>query len=278
MPTSKSLSASVLFAIVLPLPTVVGQTVSYDFTADTFTHSGGSSTGWDPSELSGSVSKSGIELDIDFSFVGGAAADSNGTPQNLDNTTFGSSVFVLALDQATTYNDVDTAPSLTAYFRMDLTFSQPVLLDDFTLEDVDSRDIGTNDYTDGVFIESYDASFGAPGTGSAATYSVGSHLREVSAYGGLNVVTLDEAYLGTNDNLPLDPVHQATASLKTPTQRLSLYYFNTEPPSSGVGSSEQVIAFGNFQVTAIPEPSSGLLGAMALLFVLFIRRRTVNQT
>jgi MYXO-CTERM domain-containing protein len=258
---------------------------TFSFLTDTWTNPSTTQTGFlsqtaggASNSSTGFTSKDGITLSFTGTFFGTAVSSGvvNGVqgPSFTNATTINPNGFIFG-----TNNDsntlVDSAGTFSGnvanYQRWDFSFSQPVILDTLILEDIDSL-VGTPGFRDYVAAESFNTTApGVAGAGSAATYTFfGSptDLLNGSATIGGNTLTAvgAQAGLGNPNNTP--EVRTAIDFGTNAVSSFSLYSFSDRNSNHRLSLNSS-----SFEVTAVPETSSALLGVLSLGALLRRRRQ-----
>ncbi|MCW1883931.1 hypothetical protein OKA04_04275 [Luteolibacter flavescens] len=242
---------------------------TFSFITDVWTHESGSQTGYQNGATSGSVTKDGITMNFHSSLSGDAMV---GT-RNLTLVTSGNPTgFNIATKEDA--NDLDG--TLLNYQRWDFTFSQPVILRNLGIDDIDSdkQNLSVGDgFRDALAAEAFEGqSFGPVGSGIDAdfTQNLGSSLsiHTIAAGSGQSLNYVLSGPAGNPNNAP---AYRAYINFgDTPIQSFSLYSFSDRDNVHRVSLFQSM-----FQVEAaevVPEPSSALLG-LATLPLLLRRRR-----
>jgi hypothetical protein len=162
--------------------------------------------------------------------------------------------------------------TITNYQRWDFTFSTPITLNAFNIEDVDSDDPigGTSTFRDIVAAEAFAA--GAPGvagSGINPTYSVGSSLFTGNVTVGSQTLSSVVAPNGLNNPNNTAAVRVGVNFGTTLIRSFSVYTFSDDPSVHRTSLSNSTFTF-----TAVPEVSS-LIPASFLLLGFLCRRRVV---
>jgi hypothetical protein len=246
--------------------------VNFTSGATSWDHGGGESGAWNDGETSGSASVlvglSNVTVTVSGAYFG-SGVDAGGTFRNINETFFQGFAF------QPRSGTVDNGGAFNSYFRLDITFSQAVSIDQFTINDLDSDD----DYIDLLYVEGWNgADFGSYGSGEAANYSYdGSFLQEVNRFGESHV--RDQS---NGSDTPLSPGDargnlgfdfQGTSLEDTGVTHLSIYYSNDKNNIPNDSSTQTIGIVGDqFSIQEIPEPSTfSLLGILG--FTLILRRR-----
>ncbi len=222
----------------------------------------------------GFATKDGVTLTFTGTFFGTAVSSgvvsgvqgpsfTNATSINPNGFIFGTNADINPLvDSAGTFSG-----TVTNYQRWDFSFSQPVILNTLVLEDIDSS--GFRDY---AAAESFTTvAPGAVGTGSAATYTFfGSPTALINgtATFGANIITAVgvQNNFGNPNNSP--EVRTAIDFGTNAVSSFSLYSFSDQSSDHRLSLSSS-----SFEVTAVPETSSALLGVLSLGALLRRRRQ-----
>lgn len=242
-----------------------GSSTTFSFIDDVWTNGSVTQTGYLDDATSGSLTKDGITLSFQSSFGGvGVASTRNLTLDNGNPTGF-----VLGTNE----DPNDLNGNLVNYQRWDFSFSQPILLNNLILDDIDSDNLdlfsNLDGFRDAIAAEGFTTSVpGAVGFGVDAEFAIGTGLISgvIGANGGQ---TLNYVIAGPADNPNNDPQHRASLSFgTTPVSSFSIYSFSDRSRSHRVSLLEGII-----EVTPVPEPSGALL-ALTSLPLLLRRRRS----
>lgn len=225
----------------------------------------------------GTVTKNGITLTFTGSFVGTAvnSLDSPTAPGQggsfTNATTINPRGFIFGTSNDANpiiFSESSFSGTVSNYQRWDFSFSEPLILSEFILQDIDSDAT----FRDIVAAESFSTlTPGSAGSGVGATYGLlgqpSSLLRGSVDFNGSSLDAVGAPLgLGNPNNTP--EVSAAISFGSTPISSFSVYAFsdnNTVHRLSLNGSS--------FNVTAVPEPSGAMLGIFSLGALCLFRRR-----
>lgn len=259
---------------------------TFSFLTDTWTNPSSTQVGFLSQTAGGAnnsstgfVSKDGITLTFTGSFFGTSQSSSVvAAPQGpsfTNATSINPNGFIMGSAQNTnpiTFTTTGFSGTVASYQRWDFSFSQPVVLTDFVLEDIDSNG-PTGGFRDIVAAEAFSSSTpGVVGTGLAANYTLGSPSSLLSGsvtFAG-NPIAAIGAPLGLLNPNNEPEVRAAIGFGITPISSFSVYAF-----SDRASDHRMSLNSSSFQVdgiTLVPEPTSALLGALSLLTLLRRRR------
>ncbi len=238
---------------------------------------------------SGTVTKDGITLSFTGSFVGTAVSSSvqSGTqgPSFSNASTTNPIGFILGTtndDNAITFSETSFSGSVTNYQRWNFSFSQPVILQTFRIQDVDSNTgTASAQFRDIIAAEAFTTvTPGAAGTGVDAAYNLGA---ESATPGDTNLLTGTATFgsnainavgapldLGNPNNTP--EVRTLVSFGSTAIRSFSIYAFSDNRQVNHRVSLDN----SEFEIVTpapVPEPSSALLGAFGLGLCLIRRKR-----
>lgn len=259
---------------------------TFSFLTDTWTNPSSTQTGFESQTAGGAnnsstgfVSKDGITLTFTGSFVGTAVSSgfngastegrsfTNATSTNPPGFTFGTANDSNPITfSATAFSGV-----VSNYQRWDFSFSNPVLLTDFTLQDIDSNQ-ASGGFRDIIAAEGFlSATPATAGTGIGATYTLfgspsTSLLTGTATFGG-NTLTAVGAPLGLGNPNSTPEVSAQISFGATAISSFSVYAY-----SDLIFSHRLSLSSSSFEVTTVPETSSALLGSLAVLTLLRRRR------
>ncbi|MGL4398378.1 MAG: hypothetical protein ACRCXD_00795 [Luteolibacter sp.] len=225
----------------------------------------------------GTVTKEGITLTFTGSFFGTSESSSivTGTqgPSFTNATTINPNGFILGSAQNTnpiTFTASSFSGSVANYQRWDFSFSQPVVLTEFILQDVDSQGT-TGGFRDIIASESFtSATPGVVGSGTVAAYTFfgsPSSLLNGTVTFGANSIAAVGAPLGLGNPNNTAEVRTGISFGTAEISSFSVYAFSDRAPSHRVSLDSS-----SFEV--VPEPTSAFLGALSLATLLVRRRRT----
>ncbi|MDF1816440.1 MAG: hypothetical protein P1V20_29840 [Verrucomicrobiales bacterium] len=201
-----------------------------DFANGTWTHPNGTSTsGWDSGQTTGTTAlPGGKTATVSVSFVGTAQPTGLNLNQISESYFEG---FAFQQDGGSGTN----SNSLSNYMRIDITFSDPVTLENFVINDIDAHEI--------VLVEGWNGSPGTPSSGVPATYALGDYLENFSLNGVAGVSTTSAAPEYTS----LAPEANVGISFTTAIKGLSVYYGKKNMGSAGIIT---IGVEGNIKVSA----------------------------
>lgn len=253
------------FALLLTAALPAGATTTFSFITDVWTNGVSTQTGYLNSATSGTLTKAGLTLSFQSSFAGTATAATRNLTLDNGNPTG----FVLG----TNTDPNNLAGNLANYQRWDFSFSQPVLIDSLIIDDIDSDNPNAlttpNGFRDAIAAEGFSSQTpGALGTGIDVDFSFESQtelIEGVIAAGSGQSVNYVIAPPANNPNNA--PIHRAYLTFgSTPVSSFSIYSFSDRSQSHRVTLFQGIV-----EVTAVPEPSTALLGLLGAAFL--IRRR-----
>jgi len=245
-------------------------TTTFSFVTDTWTHGPTPQTGYQDGATSGSMSKNGITLTFSSSLVGTADPATR-------NLTYVPSANPTGFNFATQDDANNLNGSLLHYQRFDFSFSQPVLLINLGIDDIDSdkSDLSVGDgFRDAVAAEGFQGqNFGAIGSGYDAdfTENLGSSLAlgTIAAGSGQSLNYVLSGPAGNPNNAP---DYRAYVNFGTqPIQSFSLYVFSDRDNAHRVSIFQSLFQVEGVEV--VPEPSSAFLGLAALPLLMRRRRK-----
>ncbi|NJR43647.1 MAG: hypothetical protein HC767_14350 [Akkermansiaceae bacterium] len=227
----------------------------------------------------GTSTKDGITLAFAATFSGTAVSSANTIPGQGATLTNATSTNPLGFINGTQNDnnpitftgtpgfETGFSGAISNYQRWDFSFSEPIILSDFTFEDIDSQ--GTLEFRDMFGAEAFTTTTpGAAGTGIDPVYTLGSGLFEGTATFAGNDLSAVSAQLNLNNPNNTPEVRASVSFPATPISSFSIYSF-----SDRVNAHRFSLNSSSFEVTAaIPEPSTALLGVLSL-GALFRRRR-----
>ncbi|MEK7954119.1 hypothetical protein [Luteolibacter soli] len=242
-------------------------TTSFSFVTDTWTNGATTQTGYKDGATSGSMTKDGVTLTFTSSLVGTADPATR-------NLTYVPSANPTGFNFATQDDANNLNGSLLHYQRYDFTFSQPVLLINLGIDDIDSdkTDLSVGDgFRDAVAAEAFQGqNFGPMGSGYDADFSknLGSSLTLGTIAAGSGQ-TLNYVLSGPAGNPNNAPAYRAYFDFGTHAiQSFSLYVFSDRDNAHRVSLFQSL-----FEIQMVPEPSSALLGLAALPLLMRRRRK-----
>ncbi|HEY1121868.1 MAG TPA: hypothetical protein VGE67_09715, partial [Haloferula sp.] len=211
-------------ALVLVSASVNAATTTMSFVSDTWTNGSTTQVGYKDGALSGSMTKDGITLTFSSTLVSANAGTRNLTYQSSANPT--------GFNFATKDDANNLNGTLLHYQRFDFTFSQPVLLINLGIDDIDSdkTDLSVGDgFRDAVAAEAFQGqNFGPIGSGYDAdfTQNLGSSLSLGTIAAGSGQ-TLNYVLSGPAGNPNNAPDYRAYVNFgNQPIQSFSLYVFS----------------------------------------------------
>lgn len=157
--------------------------------------------------------------------------------------------------------------AVSNYQRWDFSFSEPIILSEFILQDIDSD----ANFRDIIAAEAFlTPAPGAAGTGLDASYTLfgnpSSLLRGNVTFDGNAIDAIGAPInLGNPNNTP--EVRTSLSFDSTPISSFSVYSFSDNDIVHRISLNSS-----SFEVTAIPEPSTVILGFLSV-GALFLRRR-----
>jgi hypothetical protein len=240
------------------------------FYDSTWNHGSGPQSGWTGGQTSGTTTVLGdVTVTVTSQSFGTATPVSGMHMSEVDD---GSSFtgFGLVQDPSTANN----GGTLSNYTRLDFAFSEAVLLDSYTITDIDRimpflGFVDISGYWDVVAVEGFVNGLGAVGSGIMPDYALSSNtlLQEVDLYG------LAAVRAGSGGNGNEDPRNSATFDFgQTHITGFSIYYWNNGPATDA--SSRQIIGVANgaFEVVQTPEPASLAVCLLGILLLGGARR------
>ena len=244
-------------------------TTTFSFVTDTWTNDASTQTGFLDGATSGTLTKDGVTLTFQSSFVGSADPGTR-------NLTFVPHLNPRGFNMATENDANDLTGALQHFQRWDFSFSQPVLLKNLAIDDIDAdrEDLTIGDgFRDAIAAEAFEGeSFGPLGTGMDADFS-----QDLGASLGLGIIsagngqTLNYVISGPAGNPNNAPDYRAYVSFgDTPIQSFSIYAFSDRDNVHRVSLFQSLLQVE--AVSVVPEPSSALL-AVAALPLLMRRKR-----
>jgi hypothetical protein len=266
----KSLLLLSLAVPMLIVPSARGATTTFSFITDTWTNGASTQTGYLDNAPSGSVSKDGITLSFQTSFTGTA----DPSTRNLTLVTSGNPT---GFNMGTQDDANDLGGPLAHYQRWDFFFSQPVVLRNLAIDDIDSdQDAvgidGTDGFRDAIAAEAFAGLvFGPLGSGIDADFSedLGSSL-SLGVISAGNGHSLNYVLSGPAGNPNNAPDYRAYLSFgETPIQSFSIFAFSDRDNAHRVSLFQSLLEVEAVEV--VPEPSTLLLSLAAL--PLLARRR-----
>lgn len=246
-------------------------TTTFSFVGDVWTNGANTQTDYLDGATSGTLTKDGITLTFQSTLVGTADAST----RNLTLVTSGNPTgFNLGTQDDA--NDLDG--TLLHYQRWDFSFSQPVVLLNLGIDDIDSDQdelglAGTDGFRDAIAAEAFQGEvIGSIGSGIDADFSqnLGSSLSlgVISAGSGQSLNYVLSGPAGNPNNAP---DYRAYVSFgTTPIQSFSIYAFSDRDNAHRVSIFQSLLQVQAAEV--VPEPSTALL-ALAALPLLARRRR-----
>ena len=242
------------------------------FHTDTWTNGSTTQVGYKDGATSGSMTKDGITLTFTSSLVGTADPATR-------NLTYVPSANPTGFNFATQddANNLGSGGSLLHYQRFDFSFSQPVLLINLGIDDIDSdkSDLLVGDgFRDAVAAEAFQGqNFGPIGSGYDAdfTQNLGSSLSLGTIAAGSGQ-TLNYVLSGPAGNPNNAPDYRAYVNFgNQPIQSFSLYVFSDRDNAHRISIFQSLFTVEGVEV--VPEPSSALLGLAALPLLMRRRRK-----
>lgn len=276
--------ASVLFTIAA-LPSQAA--VTFSFIEDTWSYDVGPSTvGFlnqtDPgtnNSSKGYLTEGGVTLTFTATFVGTAVSGAY-----FPNQTVGSSMtnvpdglnppgFVLSTQSNDSTGLTDgiaanpTVGAVTSYQRWHFEFSKPVILDTFLMEDIDNLN---NSFRDILGAEAFTSITPGvtptAGTGINPTFGLGSSLSSSMMTIGLENLSAVYPIVNTGNPASTDPVNASVSFGTTEIRAFSIYAISNT-------NFVHRMSLDGSSFTVIPEPSSSVLGLLAMGGLLARRRR-----
>lgn len=244
-------------------------TTTISFVTDDWTNGSSSQTGYLDGAPSGTLTKNGITLTFQTSFTGTADPSTR-------NLAYVPHMNPSGFNMGTQDDANDLSGALLHFQRWDFSFSQPVMLLNLAIDDIDSEreDLSIGDgFRDAIAAEAFQGqSFGPLGSGIDADFSqdLGSSLSlgVISAGSGQ---ALNYVLSGPADNPNNAPAHRAYVNFGTaPIQSFSIYAFSDRDNAHRVSLFQGLLQVDAVEV--VPEPSAALL-AFAALPLLARRRR-----
>jgi hypothetical protein len=226
-------------------------------------HGSGPQAGWMDGATSGTTTAGGVSVTV--------TASTHGSADPIDG------MYMSHVDDAPNFegfglgqdpSEANNGGSLSNFLRIDYEFSRAVLLDSFTITDIDRQmpflGIFDSGYWDVVAAEGFVNGLGAAGSGVAAEYALnGDTLLGVVDLYGLSAV---RAVAGGNGQQDVD--NEALFHFgSTAVTAFSIYYWNNGPATDG--STHQIIGLSDvsFQATSVPEPASLACCLLAVLML-----------
>lgn len=262
------MTPKIFLSILLQLlgASAVHAATTFSFITDVWTNGGSTQTGYLNGAPNGSLTKAGLTMSFQTSFAGTASAASR-------NLTLVTGANPKGFNFAT-INDVnDLSGSLVNYQRWDFSFSQPVLIDLFTIDDIDSDNTNplpnTGGFRDAIAVEGYFTQTpGALGSGIDVDFAfenpTGLIEGVIAAGSGQSVNYVIAPPANNPDNAP---IHRTYISFgNTPVSSFSVFSFSDRNQAHRVNLIQGII-----EVTAVPEPAAALLGLLGV--GLLVRRR-----
>ena len=245
-------------------------TTTFSFVADTWTNGAVTQGHYLDEATSGTLTKDGITLTFSSTLVGTADPATR-------NLTYVPSANPTGFNFATQDDANNLNGSLLHYQRFDFTFSQPVLLINLGIDDIDSdkTDLSVGDgFRDAVAAEAFQGqNFGPIGSGYDAdfTQNLGSSLSLGTIAAGSGQ-TLNYVLSGPAGNPNNAPDYRAYVNFGTqPIQSFSLYVFSDRDNAHRISIFQSLFQVEGVEL--VPEPSSTLLGLAALPLLLRRRRK-----
>jgi len=244
-------------------------TTTFSFVSDVWTNGSTTQTGYLDGATSGSVTKDGITMTFQSTFVG----TSDPASRNLTHVPY---LNPKGFNMGSEDDANDLSGVLQNFQRWDFTFSRPVLLSEFGIDDIDS-DIaefsGSNGFRDAIAAEAFEGmNFGPLGSGVDADFSedLGTSL-SLGIISAGNGQTLNYVISGPAGNPNNAPAYRAYVSFgDTAVQSFSIYAFSDRENAHRVSLFQSLLRVEAVEV--VPEPSSALL-AFAALPLLARRKR-----
>jgi hypothetical protein len=244
-------------------------TTTFSFVSDVWTNGANTQTGYLDGATSGSVTKDGITMSFQSTFVG----TSDPSTRNL---TFEPQLNPTGFNMGSQDDENDLSGALLNYQRWDFSFSQAVLLSELGIDDIDSdkEDLSAGDgFRDAIAAEAFQGqNFGPLGSGVDADFS--EDLGESLSLGVISAgsgQTLNYVLSGPAGNPNNAPAYRAYVSFgNTAVQSFSIYAFSDRDNAHRVSLFESLLRVEAVEV--VPEPSSALL-AFAALPLLARRKR-----
>jgi hypothetical protein len=265
----KSRISPIAVVLCLVAAPVDAATTTFSFITDVWTNGSSTQTGYLNEATAGTLTKDGITLTFQSSFSGTA----DPSTRNLTLVTSGNPT---GFNMGTQDDANDLDGDLLHYQRWDFSFSQPVVLLNLGIDDIDSdkADLTIGDgFRDAVAAEAFQGhSFGPVGSGIDADFSqdLGSSLSLgiISAGSGQSLNYVISGPAGNPNNAP---DYRAFVSFGTaPIQSFSIYAFSDRDNAHRVSLFQSLLQVEAAEV--VPEPSTALL-ALAALPLLARRRR-----
>lgn len=244
----------------------LGATTTFSFTDDIWTNGVSTQVGYLDGALAGSLTKAGVTVTFSSSFIGSSTA----ATRNLTYDTGNPSGFVFGSN--TDANDLNG--NLANYQRWDFSFSQPILIQNLILDDVDSDNPNplpsTGGFRDAIAGEGFITQ--TPGTlGSGLAVSLNTETQTDLIPGTISTAnggSLNYVISGPGNNPNNSPRNRVSISFgTTPVSSFSLYGFSDR------NSPHRVTMFqGMLEVEAVPEPATAALSLLGGLLLLRRRR------
>jgi len=264
MKTTPCLLAALVLAATASTTTAA---TTFSFITDVWTNGSTTQKGYKDEATSGTLTKDGITMTFQNSYAGTAVASTRNLTLDFGNPTG----FVLG-----TKNDANNLTgTLVNYQRWDFSFSQPVVLNSLGLDDVDSDKSnlsGTDGFRDAIAAEAFFTTApGTIGTGLDAVFlftpTTGLSGGTIATGGGQ---TIPYVISGPANNPNNDPAFRTFITFgDTPVTSFSIYSFSDRVNSHRVSLFQGVIEISQ---PAVPEPSTSLLGLLALPLMMKRRR------
>ncbi len=236
---SKLLSISFVVAFSLIAGTGNADTVSFD--TSVWDHGSGPQMGWIDGQTSGTTTVLGRTLTVSSTAFGTATPTADHFTR-IDESFF-SGFAIQAIPNTTDQNGA----TLTNFLRIDLSFSAPIRLDEFTLTDVDRTD---GQWYDVIAAEAFTTTaVGAVGTGTSANYVGGSNIG-FGTVAGLSAA----GPLGATGNVLNTPENDIDISFDSELSSFSIYYWNLNTANNGAATQTIGIRGNAFEVSIVPEP------------------------
>lgn len=266
--------------------------ITFSFLGDTWTNPGGTQLGFvsqtaglASNSSTGFVTKNGLTLTFTGSFFGTAVsssvAGSNGQGPSFTNATSINPLgFIFGTNNdanGITFAGNSFSGLVTNYQRWDFSFSAPVVLTDFVLQDIDSNG-PTGGFRDMIAAEAFQTvSPGAAGTGTGPSYSFAAPTSLMTGsvtIGGRSLASV-AAPLGTGNPNNTPEVRAGISFGSTAISSFSVYAFSDRNADHRISlnSSSFEVNSNPSAIDPIPEPSSVLLGGLGLAAGMFLRRR-----